>query len=73
MSLSLPSIDTEHRAQNRSMEATTTFTVPLGSLEIQIEAIAIETATKREGYKASSALEVVPPNLPGLGIDDFKF
>ena len=60
-------------APYRSMEATTTFTVPLGSLEIQIEAIAIETATKRESYKASSALEVVPPNLPGLGIDDFKF
>ena len=60
-------------AQYRSMEATTTFTVPLGSLEIQIEAIAIETATKREGYKVSSALDVVPPNLPGLGMDDFKF
>ena len=51
-------------AQYRLMEATTTFTVPLGSLEIQIEAIAIETATKREGYKVSSALAVVPPNLP---------
>ncbi len=60
-------------AQYRLMEATTTFTVPLGSLEIQIEAIAIETATKREGYKVSSALAVVPPNLPGLGMDDFKF
>jgi hypothetical protein len=60
-------------AQYRLMEATTTFTVPLGSLEIQIEAIAIETATKREGYKVSSALAVVPPNLPGLGMDDFNF
>ena len=60
-------------AQYRLMEATTTFTVPLGSLEIQIEAIAIETATKREGYKVSSALAVVPPNLPGLGMDDFRF
>jgi hypothetical protein len=60
-------------AQYRSMEATTTFTVPLGSLEIQIEAIAIETATKREGYKVSSPLAVVPPNLPGLGMDDFNF
>ena len=59
--------------QYRLMEATTTFTVPLGSLEIQIEAIAIETATKREGYKVSSALAVVPPNLPGLGMDDFRF
>ncbi len=60
-------------AQYRLMEATTTFTVPLGSLEIQIEAIAIETATKREGYKVSSPLAVVPPNLPGLGMDDFNF
>jgi hypothetical protein len=60
-------------AQYRLMEATTTFTVPLGSLEIQIEAIAIETSTKREGYKVSSALAVVPPNLLGLGMDDFKF
>lgn len=60
-------------AQYRLMEATTTFTVPLGSLEIQIEAIAIETATKREGYKVSSPLAVVPPNLPGLRMDDFNF
>ncbi len=60
-------------AQYRSMEATTTFTVPLGSLEIQIEAIAIETATKREGYKVSSPLAVVPPNLPGIGLEDFNF
>ncbi len=60
-------------AQYRLMEATTTFTVPLGSLEIQIEAIAIETSTKREGYKVSSALAVMPPNLPGLKIDDFIF
>ncbi len=58
-------------AQYCAMEAITTFTVPLGSLEIQIEAIAIETATKREGYKVSAALVVVPPNLPKL--DDFEF
>ena len=66
-------VDFAPDAQYRSMEATTTFTVPLGSLEIQIEAIAIETATKREGYKVSSPLAVVPPNLPGLGLDDFNF
>ena len=60
-------------AQYLWIEATTTFTVPLGSLEIQIEAIAIETSTKREGYKISSALAVMPPNLPGLGMDDFNF
>jgi hypothetical protein len=56
---------------NESLEATTQLTVPLGSLEIQIEAIAIETATKREGYKASAALAVVPPNLPGIEMDNF--
>jgi hypothetical protein len=58
---------------NQHLEATTQLTVPLGSLEIQIEAIAIETATKREGYKASSALVVVPPNHLGIGMDDFGF
>jgi hypothetical protein len=58
---------------NQNLEATTQLTVPLGSLEIQIEAIAIETATKREGYKVSSALVVVPPNLPSLEVNDFGF
>ncbi len=58
---------------NQHLEATTQLTVPLGSLEIQIEAIAIETATKREGYKVSSALAVVPSNLPRIGVDDFGF
>lgn len=56
-----------------NLEAVTQLTVPLGSLEIQIEAIAIETATKRESYKSSSALVVVPPNLPRLEGDDFGF
>ena len=56
-----------------TLEATTTLTVPLGSLEIQIEAITIETATKRESYKASAPLSVIPPNLPEFSLDDIKF
>ena len=56
-----------------TLEATTTLTVPLGSLEIQIEAITIETATKRESYKATAPLSVIPPNLPEFSLDDIKF
>lgn len=56
-----------------TLEATTTLTVPLGSLEIQIEAITIETATQRESYKASAPLSVIPPNLPEFSLDDIKF
>ncbi|MGI0493161.1 hypothetical protein ACN4EG_15360 [Alkalinema pantanalense CENA528] len=55
------------------LEATTQLTVPLGSLEIQLEAITIETATKRESYKTSASLPVVPPNLPDVSFDDFGF
>ena len=56
-----------------TLEAITTLTVPLGSLEIQIEAITIETATKRESYKATAPLSVIPPNLPEFSLDDIKF
>ena len=56
-----------------TLEATTTLTVPLGSLEIQIEAITIETTTQRESYKASAPLSVIPPNLPEFSLDDIKF
>lgn len=55
------------------LESTTQLTVPLGSLEIQLEAITIETATKRESYKTSVSLPVVPPNLPDVSFDDFGF
>ncbi len=56
-----------------TLEATTTLTVPLGSLEIQIEAITIETATKRESYKATAPLTVIPPDLPDFSLDNFRF
>jgi hypothetical protein len=38
--------------------------VPLGSLEAQFEAIAIDLATQRESYKISQVRAIVPPNLP---------
>ena len=66
-------IDFLASAEPDTLEATTTLTVPLGSLEIQIEAITIETATKRESYKASALLSVIPPNLPEFSLDDIKF
>ena len=66
-------IDFLPSAEPDTLEATTTLTVPLGSLEIQIEAITIETATKRESYKASAPLSVIPPNLPEFSLDDIKF
>ena len=66
-------IDFLSSSEPDTLEATTTLTVPLGSLEIQIEAITIETATKRESYKATASLSVVPPNLPEFSLDDIKF
>jgi hypothetical protein len=54
------------------LETITQLTVPMGSLEIQLEAIAIETATKRESYKATAAILVVPPNMSGFSIEDLN-
>jgi hypothetical protein len=45
------------------LETTTQLTVPFGSLEIQIAAIAVEAATKRESYRTAIDREVIPPNL----------
>ena len=64
-------VDFLSSAEAQTLEATTTLTIPLGSLEIQIEAITIETATKRESYKATAPLTVIPPNLPEFSVDDW--
>lgn len=45
------------------MEAWTQLTVPLGCLEIQFEAIAIEIYSQRESHKTSLVRSVIPPNL----------
>ncbi|MBE7383878.1 MAG: hypothetical protein F6J95_020985 [Leptolyngbya sp. SIO1E4] len=38
--------------------------VPLGSLEAQFDAIAIDLTTQRESYKTTLVRAIVPPNLP---------
>jgi hypothetical protein len=45
------------------LEASTQLTVPFGSLEIQIAAIAVEASTKRESYRTSIDRTVIPPNM----------
>ncbi|MGV0025188.1 hypothetical protein [Phormidesmis priestleyi] len=54
------------------LEASTQLTVPFGSLEIQLEAIAVEVSTQRESHKVVIDRSVVPPNLPDLSLDDFE-
>ncbi|NJM48974.1 MAG: hypothetical protein HC860_24750 [Alkalinema sp. RU_4_3] len=53
-----------------ALEAVTQLTVPFGSVEIQIAAIAVEAATKRESYRATVDRTVAAPSLGG---DDFDF
>ena len=53
------------------LEASTQLTVPFGSLEIQLEAIAVEVATQRESRKVVLDRAVIPPNLPNLSLDEF--
>lgn len=38
--------------------------VPLGSLEVRFEAIAVDLATQRESYKTTLVRSIVPPDLP---------
>jgi hypothetical protein len=57
------------------LETMTQLTVPFGSLEIQIAAIAVEAVTKRESYRTAIDRIVIPPNLeddlPELSFDEF--
>ncbi len=53
------------------LETLTQVTVPLGSLEIRFEAIAIDIQTQRESRKASVDRKVVPADLPEFSLDEF--
>ncbi len=53
------------------LEASTQLIVPFGSLEIQLEAIAVEVATQRESHKIVLDRAVIPPDLPNLSLDEF--
>lgn len=54
------------------LEASIDLTVPLGSVEIQVEAIAVEVMTSRESHKVSVDRPVVPTNEPDFSIEDFE-
>jgi hypothetical protein len=56
-----------------SLEGKTQLTVPMGCLEIRIEAIAVDLPTQNESHKASIERKVIPPdlpNFPNLPLDD---
>lgn len=53
-----------------NLEATTEIRVPLESVEIQVEAIAVEVMTNRESRKVLVDRRVVPEALPDLWSDD---
>ncbi|MCY7274930.1 MAG: hypothetical protein LH702_14660, partial [Phormidesmis sp. CAN_BIN44] len=53
------------------LEASTQLIVPFGSLEIQLEAIAVEVTTQRESHKVVLDRAVIPPDLPDLSLDEF--
>jgi hypothetical protein len=46
--------------------ASTEVTIPYGSLQVQLEAIAVDVHTRQESYKASVRRLVVPPGPPTL-------
>lgn len=48
------------------LEGTVQVMVPLGSFQVQFEAIAMETLTKRESHKVSLSRQVIPPAAPSL-------
>lgn len=52
------------------LEARTQLTLPLGCVEVRVEAIAIEVLTQRESHKAVLDRAVVPPDLPAITFDD---
>ncbi|MEP1057985.1 MULTISPECIES: hypothetical protein [Cyanophyceae] len=54
------------------LEAMTPLTVPFGSVEIRLEAIAVEMHTQRESHKVTVDRLVVPPDLPSVSLEDFN-
>ncbi|MDX2231725.1 MAG: hypothetical protein NW220_18985 [Leptolyngbyaceae cyanobacterium bins.349] len=55
------------------LEASTQITAPFGSLEIRLEAIAVEMQTQRESQKVSLDCEVIPSTLPDDLFDEFEY
>jgi len=55
-----------------NLEAMAPLTVPFGSVEIRLEAIAVEMHTQRESHKVTVDRLVVPSDLPSVSLDDFN-
>lgn len=55
------------------LEASTQLTAPFGSLEIRIEAIAVEMQTQRESQKVMLDCEVCPAEIPDELFADFEY
>ncbi|WP_190760141.1 hypothetical protein [Microcoleus sp. FACHB-68] len=52
------------------LEATVELAVPYGSLDVQVEAVAMEMQTQRESRKVSVERRVVPPAPPSLPLEN---
>jgi len=52
------------------MEATMQLLIPYGTVEIELDAIAVEMQTEREGRKVTISAPVAPPTPPSLPLDD---
>jgi hypothetical protein len=59
-------------AKDGCLEAMTQLTVPFGSVEINIEAIAINTSTQSESHKVSIERVVVPPEVASLSFEELE-
>ncbi len=55
-----------------NLVASSQITVPFGSTEIQLEAIAVELHSRQESRKAIATRTVVPPYLPIFSLDDLS-
>lgn len=60
------------RNQDGELESLTQVTVPLGSMEIIFEAVAVDLETQRESYKVTEKRMIVPENLPGIDLSEFE-
>jgi hypothetical protein len=52
------------------MEATMQLLIPYGTVEIELDAIAVEMQTERESHKVTLSCLVAPPTAPSLPLDN---
>ena len=52
------------------LEVMTQLNIPLGCLEIRLEAIALDLITQQESHKVTIVRTVIPPDLPDLQLDE---